>query len=95
TYGDKRIADIFKKEMGLPYKTLFSTSSSLSATNVTYLSDAEIEDAYISGLVGFKGYLAGYGFEQNITSALVEFTAPDVLDNNKLANAIKSIAKTF
>ncbi|MEG1823075.1 MAG: S-layer homology domain-containing protein [Clostridiales bacterium] len=95
TYGDKRIADIFKKEMGLPYKTLFSTSSSLSATNVTYLSDAEIEDAYLSGLVGFKGYLAGYGFEQNITSALVEFTAPNALDNNKLANAIKSIAKTF
>lgn len=93
-YGDRNLAAIFKREMGLPSKSLFSTSS-LNATDVTNLSAEEIDDAYLSGLVGFSGYLAGYGYEKGITSALVEFSSPNGINFTKLVNAVQAIGKSI
>ncbi|MDO4541751.1 MAG: S-layer homology domain-containing protein [Bacillota bacterium] len=91
-YGDRSLAAIFNRQMGLPYKSLFSQSSGLKATDVTYLSQAEVEEAYLSGLVGFRGYLAGYGYEQGIQSALVELKSPNAVNTGGLINAILEIA---
>lgn len=91
-YGDRTLADIFNRQMGLPKKSLFS-SSGLRATDVTNLSAVEADAAYLSGLVGFSGYLSGYGYEQGIRSALVEFPSPTGINFNKFLQSLTAISK--
>lgn len=94
TYGDSQLADIFYSEMSLPLKTLFSQSQGLEANNTTYLTADEIVESYAVGLIGFSGYLAGWGKEQGYRSALVEFASPNQADVNKLTNAIEEVIRS-
>ncbi|MEE0777220.1 MAG: M14 family zinc carboxypeptidase, partial [Bacillota bacterium] len=90
SYGNQTLAYIFKENMGLPYKVLFSSSAGLSANNVTYLPQQEKEMAFESGLVGFKGYLAGYGKEQGMYSALIELPSPYNINKSGFFKAIEN-----
>lgn len=94
-YGDRGLARIFNNGMALPSQSLFSSTSGLMATDVTNLSDAELEEAYLSGLVGFRGYLAGYGYEKGIRSALVELKSPYAPNVNGLINCLNTIVATY
>lgn len=94
-YGDRGLARIFNNGMGLPSQSLFSSTSGLMATDVSNLSDVELEEAYLSGLVGFRGYLAGYGFEKGIRSALVELRSPYAPNVNGLINCLNTIVSTY
>lgn len=91
TFGDARLADIFLSKMGLPKKVLFADTLGLEANNVTYLTEAEIAESYLSALVGFAGYLAGWGKEQGITSALVELPSPYNVNRAKFFLAVEEI----
>lgn len=94
TYGDSRLAAIFNSHMGLPYKTIFSQTQGLEANNTTYLSDDEVATAIESGLVGFAGYLAGWGKEQGYRSALVEFSSPSGVNLDRLNAAVDEVIRS-